>query len=66
MTGKEVAQYLNENGIKQKWLAEKLEVSESRLSGMLTGKSPISAEMLYDICSILNVSSEVFRHQPQS
>lgn len=63
MTGKAVSQYLNDKGIKQKWLAEKLDISESRLSGMLTGRYPMSAEMLFDICRILNVSSEVFRYR---
>ncbi len=32
MTGKLISQYLRDNSIKQRWLAEELDISESRMS----------------------------------
>lgn len=61
MTGKEISKYLKKNGIKQKWLAEQVGVSESLMSSMLKGKTAINADMLFSICSVLKVSSESFR-----
>ena len=61
MTGILIAMFLRDNGIKQRWLADQLSISETRMSLMLTDKAPIEAEMLFRICDALGVSSETFR-----
>jgi plasmid maintenance system antidote protein VapI len=63
MTGILISQFLRDNGIKQRWLAEQIGISETRLSLMLTNKAPIDAEILFRICDVLGVSSETFRDQ---
>lgn len=59
--GMTISQYLKSNGIKQKWLSSQLGMSESRLSSILNDKALLKADVLFDICSVLNVSSENFR-----
>ncbi len=56
-----IKEYLESNGIKQKWLAHELGITESKLSLMLTGKSPIYSDMLFQICDVLGVSSNLFK-----
>lgn len=58
MIGLKISDYLRNNGIKQKWLAEQIGITESRLSSVLNNKTTLNADMLFDICSALNVSSE--------
>lgn len=52
--------YLKQNGIKQIWLAEQIGMPPNKLSGILSGKSPLYADVLARICNVLNVSSELF------
>lgn len=61
MSGQLISQYLQNNGIKQRWLAEQLGITESRLSLILAQKAPLDAEILFKICDTLGVSSELFR-----
>ena len=61
MTGQRISDYLKENGIKQKWLADRVGVTEAQMSNCLNSKTTISAELLFQICSALGVSSEEFR-----
>lgn len=61
MTYLKIKEYLEKNGIKQKWLANEIGVSVSQISLMLSGKAPIRTEMLFMICDKLGVSSETFR-----
>ena len=66
MTYLKIKEYLERNGIKQKWLANEIGVSVSQLSLMLTGKAPIRTDMLFLICDALGVSSETFRPDQQN
>lgn len=43
-------------GLKQKYLAEKIGVSERVLTAMLSGRRKISADEFYDICLALNMT----------
>ncbi len=63
MTGILISKFLRENGIKQRWLAEQLGISETRMSLMLTSKVRIDAEFLFKICDVFGVSSETFRNE---
>ncbi|MGI6616726.1 MAG: helix-turn-helix domain-containing protein [Saccharofermentanales bacterium] len=53
MTGILISKFLRENGIKQRWLAEQLGISETRMPLMLTSKAPIDADFLFKICDVL-------------
>jgi transcriptional regulator with XRE-family HTH domain len=54
---------LREKGLKQKWLADKLGVSEVTLSHWVKGKSFPNSEHVERICEILNVPTERLMHK---
>lgn len=47
-------QYMSENGLKQKVIAEKSGFTENQMSQMLNGKRNISADELEIICNAMN------------
>lgn len=47
---------LNQRGIKQKWLAENLQVSETTMSSWCNGKSKPRNKYILKLSSVLNVS----------
>lgn len=60
MVAKNIGEYLKENGIKQTWLAERLEIPPQTLNGIIKGRSELKAETFITICKVLNVSPETF------
>lgn len=48
-------------GIKQKSLAEKMKITEDRLSRILSGKSKMLAEEMIELCVLLDIDPNVFR-----
>lgn len=60
MLGEKIKNYLVEHGIKQRFLAEKLELPDSVISDMLNGFRKIDAVEYYQICKALRVSLEYF------
>lgn len=54
--GSRIRKYREKQGLSQKELAEKLGVSNSRVSNWEQGTNRPDADFLADICSILNVS----------
>ena len=60
MLGARIKNYLDDNGIKQSFLAEKLGTFNSTMSDMLNGKRNITAIEYYQICKSLNVPMEKF------
>lgn len=58
MVAKSVGEYLKENGIKQAWLAERLDVPPTTLNGIINGRAEMKADMFIKICRILNVPPE--------
>ena len=48
-----IKQYLKTHGIKQSWLAEKSGISNPTLSQILSGKTGLSADLLYKIWVLL-------------
>ena len=55
-----VRAYLNENGMRQKDVAEKAHISYAVFRAMMTGHRKIYAEELCAICYALNVKPELF------
>lgn len=60
MLGEKIKNYLVEHGIKQRFLAEKLELPDPVISDMLSGQRKIDAVEYYQICKALRVSMEYF------
>lgn len=60
MVAKSIGEYLKENGIKQSWLADRLDVPPTTLNGIINGRAKMKADMFISICKILNVPPETF------
>ncbi len=60
LVAKCVGEYLKENGIKQSWLAERLEIPPTTLNGIFNGRSELKADLFIKICHVLNVPPETF------
>lgn len=60
MLGKIIKKYLDANGVKQTFLAQKLGIPDSAVSDMLNGKRNIMATEYYLICKALGVSTDLF------
>ncbi len=60
MLGEVIKLYLIENGIKQTFLADKLNKPDPVISEMLAGKRAINAIDYYKICNALKVDYDYF------
>ena len=56
--GKSIKSMINERGMKQTFVAQKIGVSDTLLSSMLTGRSRIDSDLLPAICEAIGVSPE--------
>lgn len=55
-----IRNYLRENGIKQKFIAEKIGMNMQTLSGKLNKHIRITADDIEKICGVLNCSPNTF------
>lgn len=55
MTGGKIRKYLQENGIKQTFIAQQIGIPNTSLNSMLLEKQRISVEMYARICEVLGV-----------
>ena len=60
MLAQKIYQYLEQNGIKQTWLAAQLGMAKSTMNGIFKGRTRLKAETFLQICDILRVSPEIF------
>ena len=60
MVGKNIGQYLIENGIKQSFVAEKVGIPKSQMSDICTKDRSVDSVLYYRICKVLNVPLEQF------
>ena len=60
MVGKKIKQYLTDNGIKQKFLAQKAGLSDAVISAICQGERKIDVIEYHKICKALNVSMDLF------
>lgn len=58
--GEKVGNYAREHGVMNKFLAEKAEVSDAKISLILNGKQEIGVIEYYKICQALSVPMETF------
>lgn len=61
MLGKNIKQYLKDNGISQKWLSSKIKMPQNILSITLNEKRRLEAEEFLSICDALSVSPDKFK-----
>ena len=55
-----VAQYLEERGIKQSWLAQKTGLTDNMISGILNGKRKMTADEFVRICKAIGKNPNDF------
>ena len=60
MVGKEIKEYLEQNGIKQSFVAEKVGITPSQMSGICNKGRSIDCVLYYKICRALNVPLDLF------
>lgn len=65
MVREAIAKYLEDNGIKQNYLATKINMSTVTLNTILNGKRKIDIEEYAKICDALNVTYDLFLTQEQ-
>lgn len=65
MVREAIAKYLEDNGIKQNYLAMKINMSPVTLNTILNGKRKIDIEEYAKICDALNVTYDLFLTQEQ-
>lgn len=56
----ELKRYIDEHGIKQKYIAERTKIPESKLSLIINGKRKCEVGEYASICNALEVSVEMF------
>lgn len=61
MTHLKIKEYLAKNGIKQTYLAEQMSISRASLGERLNGKTKLTVEEYFLICSILGVPLDLFK-----
>ena len=60
MVRENIAAYVKQNGIKQKFIADNIGISPSAVSQLLNGDREISAEEYINICNLFKVSCDFF------
>lgn len=60
MVGKNIKEYLRENGLKQSYLAEKVGITSCAMSRICNNDAGIDCILYYRICRELNVPFEYF------
>lgn len=55
-----IARYLEEHGIKQRWLAEKLGMTDNQISAILNGKRKMSVDEFARICTAIGKTPNDF------
>lgn len=65
MVRENIAAYVKQNGIKQKFIADNIGISPSAVSQFLNGDREISAEEYISICNLFRVSCDFFVNYPK-
>lgn len=60
MIGAEIKSYLNENGLKQKIIAEKSNIPNQTLNAILNEKRKLETEEYFMLCNAIGVSVDYF------
>lgn len=60
MVGAKIKQYLQDHGIKQGFIAEKVDIPSSKMSDICNKDATIDCVLYYKICKALDVPLETF------
>ena len=60
MVGKKIGDYLNANGIKQSYLADKIGIDRPRLSNIIIHDRKVDCVLYYKICKALGLPLDYF------
>lgn len=60
MVGVAIKEYLEKNGIKQAFVAEKVGITSSQMSYICNGRQSIDCVIYFKICRALNVPLDLF------
>ncbi len=66
MLGRNIKNYLEENGIKQGFLSDKTGIPRTRLNDILNERSPAKAIEYFLLCNALNVPLDTFLPQDKT
>lgn len=66
MVGKKIKKYLDENGIKYSFVAEKIGMPMNMFSPLLSGKRKMSAEEYLLICNAIGVDAGYFDEKEET
>lgn len=55
-----IKKYLEEHGITQMWLSQNTGIAQEKISNIVNGKRRVTADELLSICSVLNISADLF------
>ena len=58
MTAKKLREAINQSGLKQKFIAEKIGISEAALSSMLNGNQKIDVDTFFAIVELLRMTPD--------
>lgn len=58
MTAKKLREAINQSGLKQKFIAEKIGISEAALSSMLNGNQKIDVDTFFAIVEVLRMTPD--------
>ena len=58
MAAEKLTEAIEARGMKQKFIAEKIGISETALSAMLNGKQKIDVETFFAICTLLQMTPD--------
>lgn len=61
MIAANIRKYLEEKGITQEWLAQKIGMSKQAMSATLKGTRRLTADEYVDICAALGLSMDYFK-----
>ncbi len=60
MVNEKIKKYLEENGIKQNYVARKISCNSKTFNNILNGRIKCDAELLKKICLVLNEDPKIF------
>lgn len=66
MVNDHVCRAVADSGMKQKFIAEKIGMSEPTFSAMLAGKRKIDADEFFKICDVLKMRPEVLYKEQEN
>jgi len=62
MINETLKQYLDDNGLKYKYIARKANIPRPRFSYMVNGKRTMTTEEYFKICDVLGISENFLRN----